>query len=43
MNNIIENIIKKQNEIILRMIAKDYNLDINILLIKYNTPTFYCV
>lgn len=41
MENIIQNIIKRQNEEMIKRIAKDYNLDENRLLEKYHNPSYY--
>jgi predicted transcriptional regulator len=38
---IIQNIIKRQNCELIKDIAKEYNLDSETLLQKYNTPSFY--
>lgn len=41
MDAIVMAIVKKQNEVLLRAIAKKYNLDEEVLLQKYWTPSFY--
>lgn len=43
MENIIQNIIKRQNQELLKQLAKDYNIDEVKLLQKYHTPTFYAI
>jgi len=41
MQHIIQNILKKQNEQLIKQIASDYNLDEELLIQKYHTATFY--
>lgn len=41
MENIIHNVIKRQNEELLKQIAKDYNIDETKLFEKYHSPTYY--
>ena len=43
MENIIQNIIKRQNQELLKQIAKDYNIDEAKLLQNFHTPTFYAI
>ena len=41
MENIVQNVIKKQNKELLITIAKEYKLGENKLIEKYFSPTYY--
>jgi iron uptake system EfeUOB component EfeO/EfeM len=41
MDTILRNILKKQNKDLLEKVATKYNLNIDEMLSKYHTPTFY--
>lgn len=40
---LIDTIIQEQNKVLLKQISDTYNLDYNVLLKKYNTPSFFSV
>jgi len=43
MEDIIQNVLKKQNEELIKKIASDYNLYVDMLIQKYHTPSFYSI